>query len=87
MLFIGYTFSMKIAISLPESIFEEAEQFARNGKKSRSQLYVAALKEYLSRHASDNITQTMNSVCDCLEKQDTEFANAAALKILSSEPW
>ena len=78
---------MKTAISLPESVFEEAEQFARNVKKSRSQLYVAAIKEYLSRHASDNITQTMNNVCDRLEKQDTMYANTAALKILSKEPW
>jgi metal-responsive CopG/Arc/MetJ family transcriptional regulator len=78
---------MKTAISLPDSVFEDAEQFARNVQQSRSQLYVAAIKEYLARHAADNITNTMNSVCDSLEEQDTEFANAAALKILSSEPW
>jgi len=52
-----------------------------------SQLYVAAIKEYLARHAADNITSTMNSVCDSLEEQDVEFANGAALKILSREPW
>ena len=78
---------MKTAISLPKSVFEEAEQFARYVKKSRSQLYVAAIKEYLARHAADNITQTMNRICDSLEEQDTGFANATAKKILSKEPW
>ena len=78
---------MKTAISLPESVFEEAEQFARKVNKSRSQLYVMAIKEYLERHESDNITEAMNGVCDLLSEQDTRFATTAAQKILSKESW
>ena len=78
---------MKTAISLPESVFEEAEQFAHKVNKSRSQLYVMAIQEYLARHESDNITEAMNGVCDLLSEQDTRFTSAAAQKILSKEPW
>ncbi len=78
---------MKTAISLPESVFEEAEKFAHRVKKSRSQLYVVALKEYLSRHASDNITEAINGVCDLLGEQNSSFTTFAAQKILEKEPW
>ncbi len=78
---------MKTAISLPDSVFEEAERFARKVNKSRSQLYVVAIKEYLARHASNNITETMNGVCDLLSEQDTRFTTTAAQKILSKESW
>ncbi|MCF6334771.1 MAG: hypothetical protein L3J12_03415 [Spirochaetales bacterium] len=78
---------MKIAISLPESVFKEAEQFAHKVNRSRSQLYVMAIQEYLARHKSDNITETMNSVCELLSEQDSRFMTRAAQKIISKESW
>lgn len=78
---------MKTAISLPESVFKEAEEFAHRIKKSRSQLYVTAIEEYLARHTFDNVTKAMNDVCDLLENQDTLFTTAAAQKILAKEVW
>ena len=78
---------MKTAISLPESVFEEAEEFAHQVKKSRSQLYAVAIKEYLARHTSDNITEAINGVCDLLGTQDSLFTTTAAQKILKKEPW
>ena len=78
---------MKTAISLPEAVFKEAERFARRLNKSRSQLYAQAITEYLARHAPDSITEAMNSVCDSLSEQDTEFATAAARQTLARESW
>ncbi len=78
---------MKTAISLPDAVFKEAERFARSLKKSRSQLYAEAITEYLARHAPDSITEAMNSVCDRLSEQDTEFATTAARKTLARETW
>ncbi len=78
---------MKTAISLPEAVFEEAERFARHLKKSRSQLYVEAITEYLARHAPNSITEAMNGVCDRLGEQDTTFAATAARKTLARESW
>jgi metal-responsive CopG/Arc/MetJ family transcriptional regulator len=83
----GYTISMKTAISLPEIIFRQAERFARRFKKSRSQLYVEAITEYLERHAPDTITESMNSVCDKLEGTDSAFSSTASIRVLSQEQW
>ncbi len=78
---------MRTAVSLPEAVFKEAERFARHLKKSRSQLYAEAIREYLARRVPDSITEAMNSVCDRLREQDTEFATSAARKMLARESW
>ena len=83
----GYTKSMKTAISLPDNLFKEAETYARRLKKSRSQLYVDALIEYLSHHSPDTITEAMNKVCDSLDEQETSFVSKASRKVLISETW
>jgi metal-responsive CopG/Arc/MetJ family transcriptional regulator len=41
---------MKTAISLPDSIFEEAETLAKALKISRSELYTKALKYFLQKY-------------------------------------
>jgi hypothetical protein len=84
---LGYTPGMKTAISLPNVIFQQAERFARKFKKSRSQLYVEAIVEYLERHAPDSVTQSMNNACDKLGTADSSFNVAASRKILSQEQW
>lgn len=76
---------MKTAISLPASVFREAERFARRFKKSRSQLYAAAIREYLERHAPDAITERMNRVWEKLGPDETAFASAAAARVLGRE--
>ena len=84
---LGYTFSMKTAISLPNVIFQQAERFARRFKKSRSQMYVEAIVEYLERHSPDAVTESMNNACDKLGTIDSSFSTAASRKILSQEQW
>jgi metal-responsive CopG/Arc/MetJ family transcriptional regulator len=53
---------MKTAISLPDSIFEEAEALARQLGVSRSELYTKALKAYLRKYNSDRISRELNEV-------------------------
>jgi metal-responsive CopG/Arc/MetJ family transcriptional regulator len=40
---------MKTAVSIPDDVFQSAEQLARRLGMSRSELYVQALKSYLQR--------------------------------------
>ena len=47
---------MKTAISLPDDLFRMAEAAARKLKMSRSQLYAAALAEFLERRRASKIT-------------------------------
>lgn len=53
---------MKTAISLPDPLFEAAEELAARLAMSRSQLYVAALEAYLRSHRDEGITERLNRV-------------------------
>ncbi|NEO41822.1 MAG: hypothetical protein F6J90_38090 [Moorea sp. SIOASIH] len=53
---------MKTAISLPDSVFEEAEALAQQMGLSRSELYLKALKAYLKRYNRNQILHKLNEV-------------------------
>jgi hypothetical protein len=78
---------MKTAISLPDAVFREAERFARRQGKSRSQVYAAAIAEYLARHAPDSVTEKLDKVWADLGNPDQSFAQRAASSILQQESW
>ena len=70
----------------PDEVFEDAERMARRAQKSRSQLYSDALREYLARHAPNEVTEAMNRVCDALEPPDP-FVREAARRVLERTEW
>ncbi len=53
---------MKTAISIPDPLFESAEQFARRRGLSRSELYANALRAYLEERRGEGITEKLNEV-------------------------
>jgi metal-responsive CopG/Arc/MetJ family transcriptional regulator len=53
---------MKTAISLPDSVFEQAEALAQQLGVSRSELYTKALQSYLKRYNRDQILLKLNQV-------------------------
>jgi metal-responsive CopG/Arc/MetJ family transcriptional regulator len=78
---------MKIAVSIPDDVFEEAERLARRMGKSRSQLYNHALAEYLARHAPDRVTEAMDRVCGQLGQPTDPFVATASHRILERSDW
>ena len=79
---------MKIAVSIPDDVFRGAERLATRNKKSRSQLYSEALREYLARHTPDEVTEAMNLVCDQLGEDLLDpFVSRAGQRILESSEW
>ena len=79
---------MKTAISIPDDLFRAAERHAKRAQKSRSQLYVDALSEYLARHAPDEVTQAMDSVMERLdEPQPDPMLVAAARRVFERTEW
>ena len=78
---------MKTAVSIPDDIFERAERLARREQRSRSDVYATALAEYVSRHTNDEITDTMNRVCDEVGEDDDAFLSAAARHVLDRVEW
>lgn len=53
---------MKTAVSLPDSVFEQAEALAQQLGVSRSELYTKALQAYLKRYNRDQILLKLNQV-------------------------
>src|SRR6476646_8717904 len=53
---------MKTAISIPDPIFEQAEEAARELRMSRSELYTTALREFLTEKDSTRVTERLNEV-------------------------
>ena len=78
---------MKTAVSIPDEVFEKVEKLARRARKSRSEVFSAALREYVARHAPDEVTDSINGVCDRIGRQDDAFVRTAARRILEKAEW
>jgi metal-responsive CopG/Arc/MetJ family transcriptional regulator len=78
---------MKTAVSIPDDVFEGAERLARSTKKSRSQLFSDAVKEYVARHGSDEVTAAMDRVCVELGPPGDQFVSSAAHRVLKRNEW
>ncbi len=78
---------MKIAVSIPEDVFAEAEELARRQRMSRSRLYSRALAEYAARHAPDRVTEAMNQVVDEVGAGFDPFVERAARVTLARVEW
>lgn len=78
---------MKTAISLPDSVFEEAESLAKQLGISRSELYTNALKAYLRKYNRDEILSKLNRIY----AQESSELDPVIAKIqfmsLPSENW
>ena len=53
---------MKTAISIPDSLFTDAEITAKQLGLARSQLYAKAIKEFIEHHNKDQITKKLDSI-------------------------
>jgi len=78
---------MKTAISVPDEIYEGAERLARRTKKSRSRLFSDALREYLARHAPEEVTEAMNRACAEAGEGNDWFVSSAARRTLERSQW
>ena len=83
----GYTFGMKTAVSIPDDVFEQVERFARRAKRSRNEVFSAALREYMARHAPDEVTDAINRAVDEIGEQQDEFVGVAARRVLEKSEW
>ena len=78
---------MKTEVSIPDDIFRGAERLARRSKKSRSRLFSDALREYVARHASEEITKAMNRACAVVGDTRDPFVSTAARRTLKRIEW
>lgn len=82
-----YARNMKVTVVVPDDLFAQVERVARRSSRSRSDVYRAALREYLARHAPDEITMAINRVVANVGVRHEAFARAALRRSLSSTEW
>jgi len=84
---IGNTKGMKVAVSIPDDVFAEAEALAKRLKSSRSEIYSRALGEFIGTHAPDRVTERMNDVVRDIDPEPGGFGTEAARQIFKKTEW
>ena len=78
---------MKVAVSLPNPLFEAVERVALWRHIPRSRVFAEALKEYLSRHGPETVTAQLDEVYRSESSQvDAPLAQAQFASI-EHETW
>jgi metal-responsive CopG/Arc/MetJ family transcriptional regulator len=69
---------MKTAISVPDDVFREVDQVAKERHSSRSEVIVTAVKEYLERRKSSELLSALNQAYGTAETaEEYEVRNKA----------
>lgn len=78
---------MKVAVSIPDPIFEAAERLAAERGLPRSQLYAEALEAYLAEHGPGSVTERLDAVYGEADGALDEALFRAQLESLDDEAW
>jgi metal-responsive CopG/Arc/MetJ family transcriptional regulator len=78
---------MKTAISIPDPLFQAAEEFAHEQGLSRSELYARAIQHYLAQHRYHGVTDALNQVYVTEASQLDPAIVAAQVRILPKDEW
>jgi metal-responsive CopG/Arc/MetJ family transcriptional regulator len=82
---------MKTAISLPDTLYEKAEQIASYMGIPRSQLFAMALEEFISNHNGKMVTEKINEIYDKIDQTEFEpYLNAVlepTRKTTKNDTW
>ena len=77
---------MKVAVSIPDAVFEAAEALAARRRCSRSNLYAEALERLLAEAEDDNVTARLDAVyAEVASRLDETLKQAQADAL--SDPW
>jgi metal-responsive CopG/Arc/MetJ family transcriptional regulator len=77
---------VKIAVSIPDPLFEAAEALARRRRISRSQLYAVALERLLAAQEDASITAQLDAIYSAHDSRvDPGLAAAQAAAV--REAW
>ena len=77
---------MKVAVSIPDAVFEAAEELAARRRCSRSSLYAEALERLLADADGDEVTARLDAVYAEVSSSLDETLREAQADALS-DPW
>ncbi len=85
----GYTEFVKTAISIPDSLFEEADRLAKTRGWSRSELYANAVTAYVNSERFSGVREKLDAVYGNDEEDSAidPFLADAQARSLPREKW
>lgn len=83
---------MKIAISIPDSVFSDLKKAAEEQKRSRSEVIVEAVRDYLRKLESRRMMDALDEVYAAPETAEEKAGRQGALDlykstVLEKEKW
>lgn len=78
---------MKVAVSIPEDVFDSAESLGKRLGVSRSRLYATALAEFIAKHQGRKITERLNSVYADQESRLEKPLRRLQGRSIAGESW
>ena len=78
---------MKVAVSIPDPIFEAAEQLAKERNIPRSQIFAEALSTYLELRNSESVTALLNEIYGREPSKVDEALTKAQFDAVNHEAW
>ena len=78
---------MKIAVSIPDPIFREAEEVGRRLRVPRSQLYSRAIAAFVRQHSGDDVTARLDAALAKVASRTDPGWESPGLEVLRREKW
>ena len=78
---------MKVALSIPDDLFETAETISKRLGVSRSRLYATALAEFVSKHRGRKVTEQLNAVYGAEESRLAPDVRRLQRRSLERDAW
>jgi metal-responsive CopG/Arc/MetJ family transcriptional regulator len=78
---------MKVALSIPDELFESAEVLAKRLGVSRSRLYATALADYVAKHCGRKTTERLNALYAAEPARLDAVVRRAQRRSLEIDSW
>lgn len=78
---------MKTAVSIPDDLFRQADALASRLGKSRSEVYRAALADYVARREPGAVTRALDEIAEEMAVDGGQFRAEAARRTLQHSEW
>jgi metal-responsive CopG/Arc/MetJ family transcriptional regulator len=78
---------MKVALSIPDELFESAETLGKRLGVSRSRLYATALADFVAKHRGRKITERLNAVYGSEDSRLPPAVRRLQSRSLARDPW
>lgn len=78
---------MKVALSIPDEIFESGETLSKRLGVSRSRLYATALADFVAKNRGGRITERLNAIYGSEDSRLPRALRRMQSRSLTRVPW